>query len=58
MGLVVVVGTGWSGWSGAQPDGVSAYVNLPLHQTVQNYLLALAHRKTVVVVPIPLRVRG
>jgi len=35
------VGTGYSGWSGAQPDGqcvtVSASVNLPLRHKVQKF---------------------
>jgi len=31
------VGTGWFGWSGAQLDGVSASVNLPLHYKVQKF---------------------
>jgi len=34
---MVEVGTGQSGWSGAQPVGVSASVNLPLHHKVQKF---------------------
>jgi len=39
------VGADYSGWSGAQPDGVSASFNLPLHHKARKKC-----RKTVVVV--------
>jgi len=34
---MVEVGTDLSGWSGAQPDDVSASVYLPLHHKVQKF---------------------